>query len=96
MATPWVLNVMDITRRRRCRMSVEKESKRVLFDPVRGRIMVLGYAFSTNILSRWDKEKERQTDELVLKLYDLTYEEVLVVCPDFWLSEQEYERVEIE
>lgn len=39
---------------------------------------------------------ERQIDELVFKLYDLTYEEVLVVCPDFWLSEEEYEKVEIE
>jgi hypothetical protein len=35
-------------------------------------------------------------DELVFKLYDLTYEEVLVVCPDFWLSEAEYEQIKIE
>jgi len=34
--------------------------------------------------------------KLVFKLYDLTYEEVLVVCPDFWLSEEEYEKVKIE
>ena len=39
---------------------------------------------------------ERQIDELVFKLYELTYEEVLVVCPDFWLSEEEYERIKIE
>ena len=39
---------------------------------------------------------ERQIDELVFKLYDLTYEEVLVVCPDFWLSEEDYEKVKIE
>jgi adenine-specific DNA-methyltransferase len=39
---------------------------------------------------------ERQIDELVFKLYDLTYEEVLVVCPDFWLSEAEYKQIKIE
>ncbi len=39
---------------------------------------------------------ERQIDELVFKLYDLTYEEVLVVCPDFWLSEEEYAMIEID
>lgn len=39
---------------------------------------------------------EHQIDELVFKLYNLTYKEVLVVCPDFWLSEEEYERVKIE
>jgi len=39
---------------------------------------------------------ERQIDELVFKLYELTYEEVLVVCPDFWLSEEEYTEIKIE
>ena len=39
---------------------------------------------------------ERQIDELVFKLYELTYEEVLVVCPEFWLSEEEYNLIEIE
>jgi len=36
---------------------------------------------------------ERQIDELVFKLYDLTYEEVLVVDKDFWLSEAKYAAV---
>lgn len=39
---------------------------------------------------------EKQIDELVYKLYDLTYEEVKVVDPEFWLSEHEYEKVKIE
>lgn len=38
---------------------------------------------------------EHQIDELVFKLYDLKYSEVLVVCPDFWLSEEEYAKIEI-
>ena len=41
-------------------------------------------------------EWERQIDELVFKLYELTYDEVKVVCPDFWLSEAEYETIKIE
>ncbi len=39
---------------------------------------------------------ENRIDELVFKLYDLTYEEVKVIAPDFWLSEEEYEGVKIE
>jgi adenine-specific DNA-methyltransferase len=38
---------------------------------------------------------EHKIDELVFKLYDLTYPEVLVVCPDFWLSEEEYEQINL-
>jgi adenine-specific DNA-methyltransferase len=37
-----------------------------------------------------------QIDKLVYKLYDLTYDEVKVVDPEFWLSEEEYEAVKIE
>lgn len=32
-------------------------------------------------------------DEMVFKLYDLTYEEVNVISPDFWLREEEYEAI---
>ena len=39
---------------------------------------------------------EKQIDVMVYKLYELTYEEVLVVEPDFGLSEQEYKDFEIE
>ena len=39
---------------------------------------------------------ERCIDEMVFKLYDLTYEEVKLIAPDFWLSEEEYEGVVVE
>jgi adenine-specific DNA-methyltransferase len=39
---------------------------------------------------------ECHIDELVFKLYDLTYEEVKVIAPGFWLSEEEYEGVRVE
>lgn len=39
---------------------------------------------------------ERQIDEIVFKLYDLTYEEVKVIDPAFWLIEEEYNQVRIE
>ena len=32
---------------------------------------------------------------MVFKLYELTYEEVKVVAPDFWLREAEYAAVEV-
>jgi len=38
---------------------------------------------------------ENQIDEMVFKLYGLSYEEVLVVEPEFWLSKEEYEKIEI-
>ncbi len=38
---------------------------------------------------------ENRIDELVFKLYDLTYDEVKVIAPDFWLSEAEYEQVQV-
>ncbi len=40
-------------------------------------------------------EEEKQADLLVYKLYGLSYSEVLVVDPDFWMNEEEYEGVEV-
>lgn len=47
------------------------------------------------ILSKKEKgedtiAEEREIDVMVYKLYELTYDEVLIVDPDFWLSEEEY------
>jgi adenine-specific DNA-methyltransferase len=39
---------------------------------------------------------ENQIDVLAFKLYNLSYEEVLVIEPNFWLSKEEYEKIEIE
>lgn len=38
---------------------------------------------------------EKKIDELVYKLYDLSYNEVKIIDPDFWLSEEEYDEVKI-
>jgi len=39
--------------------------------------------------------KEREIDVMVYKLYELTYDEVLVVDPEFWLSGEEYEEFKV-
>ncbi|MBE0662297.1 MAG: Eco57I restriction-modification methylase domain-containing protein [Bacteroidales bacterium] len=39
---------------------------------------------------------EMEIDELVYKLYDLTYAEVKIIDPEFWLSEEEYKRLKVE
>lgn len=39
---------------------------------------------------------EQQIDNLVYRLYDLTYAEVKVIDPEFGLSEEEYERIKVE
>jgi len=36
---------------------------------------------------------ENQIDELVFKLYNLTYEEVKVIDKDFWLTKEEYDNL---
>jgi methylase of polypeptide subunit release factors len=39
---------------------------------------------------------EREIDVLVYKLYELSYEEVKIIDPEFWLSEEEYEQIQID
>jgi adenine-specific DNA-methyltransferase len=39
---------------------------------------------------------EQQIDNLVYRLYELTYDEVKVIDPEFPLSKKEYERIELE
>ncbi|MBN1339639.1 MAG: N-6 DNA methylase [Bacteroidales bacterium] len=39
---------------------------------------------------------EREIDLLVYKLYELTYDEVKIIDKDFWLSEEEYEKIKVE
>lgn len=39
---------------------------------------------------------EKQIDEMVYKLYEISYEEVMVVDPDFWLGKEEYESFRID
>ncbi len=38
---------------------------------------------------------EKQIDEMVYKLYGLTYEEVKIISPAFPMSEAEYESFEV-
>jgi len=38
---------------------------------------------------------ERQIDVMVYKLYGLTYEEVKIIEPEFTMSDEEYETVEV-
>lgn len=39
---------------------------------------------------------ENQIDELVYKLYKLTYAEVKIIDPEFELSEEEYNNIKLE
>ena len=45
---------------------------------------------STKSKDRDTSELEKEIDVLVYKLYELSYAEVKVIDPDFWLSESEY------
>jgi hypothetical protein len=38
-------------------------------------------------------KEEREIDLMVYKLYDLTYEEVTIIDPEFWLTEEEYSKI---
>ena len=39
---------------------------------------------------------EQQIDNLVFRLYELTYEEVKIIDPEFPLSKEEYENIQLE
>jgi hypothetical protein len=39
---------------------------------------------------------EKEIDVLVYKLYELTYDEVKIIDKDFWLSEDEYQKIKME
>ena len=39
---------------------------------------------------------EKETDVMVYKLYELTYDEVQLIDKDFWLSEEEYKKIKVE
>ena len=54
-----------------------------------------------NIISGKKKDKdtaslEQELDNLVYKLYELTYDEVKVIDPEFSLSKKEYEAIKLE
>jgi adenine-specific DNA-methyltransferase len=42
------------------------------------------------------KTLENEAETMLFKIYDLTYNEVKTVCPDFWMNEQEYKNFKIE
>lgn len=42
------------------------------------------------------KALENEVETRLLKLYQLTYEEVLTVCPAYWLSKPEYENFQLQ
>ncbi len=50
--------------------------------------------FILNSTLRFQVESEKNL--MVYKLYGLTYDEVKIVEPDFWMSKEEYENFNIE
>ena len=38
---------------------------------------------------------ELELDAMVFKLYNLSYNDVKIIIPDFWLNKKEYEAIEI-
>ena len=56
---------------------------------------------ATKIISLKSEDKdtvvlEKQIDHLVYKLYELTYDEVKVIDPEFGLTKKEYEAIKLE
>jgi hypothetical protein len=66
--------------------------------PIKGlkNIRLLSEIVDKIIISKFPNSKvdtsplEKHLDEMVYKLYEFTYEEVKVVDPDFWLTEEEF------
>jgi len=49
------------------------------------------YKTEINNIQAEINQTDKEIDQMVYKLYELTYEEVKIVEPDFWLSKEEYE-----
>lgn len=72
--------------------------------PVSNSLMVHSSSFallSKEVIKQKSDNKdttalEKQIDNLVYRLYDLSYEEVKIVDPEFGLSEEEYNNIKIE
>jgi hypothetical protein len=52
------------------------------------------YVLIKNVLADASKVKaiENEVETTLFKLYGLNYEEVKIVCPDFWMTAEEYEK----
>jgi hypothetical protein len=72
--------------------SVEKLPIRSLTEIEQNKFVSLSNLIIENRKQHLEtKELEAKIDLMVYKLYELTYDEVLVVEPEFSLSKQEYE-----
>ena len=66
-----------------------------LFSKVESFVNIILIAKKSDIEAKTDII-EAQVDQLVYRLYDLSYEEVLVVDPEFGLSREAYEQIVVE
>jgi adenine-specific DNA-methyltransferase len=77
--------------------SVEKLPIRSLTENEQNKFVNLSNLIIENRKEHLEtKELEAKIDIMVYKLYELTYDEVLIVEPEFGLSEQEYDTYKIE
>lgn len=73
---------------------IKKVSKRIQNSFIK---LVDKILYIKNEDTQADVESLEQTiDVMVYKLYELSYEEVRVIDPDFWLSEDEYESLNLD
>ena len=56
----------------------------------------MGYVLALKSEGKNTTILEQQIDNLVYKLYELTYQEVKIIDPDFALTEQEYDAIKVE
>ncbi len=56
---------------------------------------LIAKAVTNALLGKFTTEYDEQINNLVYKLYNLTYNEVKIIDPDFALSEEEYEKIKL-
>lgn len=59
-------------------------------------IQLTTQVIESKISSKDTTTLEQQIDNLVYKLYELTYQEVKIIDPEFALTEQEYDAIKME
>jgi len=59
-------------------------------------INIVDQILNLKLKNQNDLELEQQIDLMVYKIYILTFDEVLVVDPEFWMGKEEYDAFEVE
>lgn len=95
----WQFSHIGINMGRGFEFKIQYIEKTFIYIPSESEIRQLEEIVDQILLKKENDEdttaEEREIDVMVYKLYELTYDEVKIVDPEFWMSEEEYENFKV-